>query len=404
MGVRKIIHLDLDAFFCAVEELRRPDLCGVPFAVGGRPDQRGVVASCSYAARQFGVHSAMPTSRALRVCPELVLISGHHTDYHAASEQVMDILRQKTPLIEQISIDEAFLDVSDLSQPGEQIARELQTEIDTRCGLPCSLGVATNKLVAKVATNIGKASHRGATPPRAILDVPPGEEAAFLAPLPIKELWGVGPKTAAQMVGFGIKTIGDLAKMPEDWLVRNFGKNGADFKLRAQGRDDRPVETSHEVKSISQEVTFDKDISDLIRLEETLRELSSQVGYRLRQSGFSASTVRLKLRWPDFSTHTRQITLQQSTDQDGVIFANVRQLFHTLWQRGKAVRLLGVGASGLSFQARQLSLWDTPNERERRLLQALDELRQRFGEEAVQHAVSLGKDKPGKHLPAKDTR
>lgn len=391
MGKRKIIHLDLDAFFCAVEELRRPELRGVPFAVGGRPDQRGVVTSCSYAARQYGVHSAMPAARALRLCPGLVLISGQHADYHAASEQVMEVLRQKTPLIEQISIDEAFLDVSDLPQPGEKIARDLQAEIDRKYGLPCSLGIATNKLVAKIATNIGKASHRGATPPRAILVVPPGEEAGFLAPLPINELWGVGPKTAAQMVGFGIKTIGELANMPEDWLVRYFGKNGYDLKLHAQGRDDRPVETSHEAKSISQEVTFDKDISDPIRLDDTLRELSSQVGYRLRQSGLSASTVRLKLRWPDFSTHTRQVTLQQSTDQDGVIFANVSQLFHGLWQRGNAVRLLGVGASGFSFQARQLSLWDTPNERERRLLQALDELRQRFGEKAVQRARSLGK-------------
>lgn len=383
MAARKIIHLDLDAFFCSVEELRRPELRGQPFAVGGRPDQRGVVASCSYAARMRGVRSAMPMARALRLCPDLIQVHGDYSAYSHASHQVMAVLRDLTPLVEQLSIDEAFMDVSDLPDQAVEIAGRLQAQIDSLYGLPCSLGIAANKLIAKMATDYGKGRHRGSTPPRAIFEVPPGGEAEFLRPLPVSALWGVGPKTAERLEELGIHTIGDLACEPEDALTRRFGRFGHDLFERSRGLDDRPVETEHATRSVSQEVTFDRDVTSGEVLRDTLRDMAEQVGYRLRQDGLCGVTVRLKLRWPDFTTPTRQLTLQQPTDQDGVIYQVAERLLETLWQPGRAVRLLGVGLSGLTESAHQLSLWDTPTEKERRLLEALDSLRERYGEDAV---------------------
>ncbi|NMC55249.1 MAG: DNA polymerase IV [Chloroflexi bacterium] len=252
MGFRKILHLDLDAFFCAVEELRNPDLVGKAFAVGGAPEQRGVVSSCSYAARQMGVHSAMPMAKALKLCPNLIVVRGNHHDYGFHSERVMAILCDISPLVEQISIDEAFIDVSDLPEDGERIARGLQARIQKETGLPCSIGVASNKLVAKIANNIGKSRHRGITSPRAILVVQPGEEAQFLASLPVKEMWGVGPKTAESLTRMGIHTIGDLAAAPEKLLAQHFGKMGGQLSRSARGLDDRPVEVEYNIKNLSQ--------------------------------------------------------------------------------------------------------------------------------------------------------
>jgi DNA polymerase IV len=391
MRVRKIIHLDLDAFFCAVEELHRPELRGTAFAVGGRPDARGVISSCSYAARQKGVHSAMPTAQALRLCPELQVLSSTFGAYHEYSDQVMTILSDLSPLMEQISIDEAFLDVTDLSQPGVEIARQLQARIHHDVNLPCSLGVASNKLVAKMATDIGKARNRGAGYPNSILVVPAGEEATFLAPLPVRSLLGVGPKMEEQLLQMGIRTIGDLASYPESKLIEHFGKWGGDLIRHARGVDNSPVHTEHIAKSISAETTFDRDVSDLVILEQTLRDLTEQVGARLRHSDMCASTVRLKLRWPDFTTPTRQMTLQQPTDQDGIIFAAVQGLFLKLWQPRRAVRLLGVGTSGLSPCAHQLPLWETTTEKERRLLEAIDELRQRYGKGVIRKGRNIPK-------------
>lgn len=356
---RKILHLDLDAFFCAVEEQRDPTLHGRPFAVGGRPEERGVVASCSYPARRFGVHSAMPMSRALNLCPELIVVSSRHHVYGDVSRQVMERLEAATPLVEQISIDEAFLDMSDLLQPPDLLARQLQMTINQDLGLPCSLGVATNKLVAKIANDVGKAGARKGQPPNAITVVPPGQEADFLSPLPAEALWGVGPKTAARLAEIGIHTIGDITRWPEDVLVNLFGKNGRDLALRARGIDDSPIITTHIAKSVSQETTFSRDISHAETLHKTLRELSEGVGRQLRSADLSGTTVRLKLRWPDFTTLTRQITLPQPTDQDGEIFTAALQLFEKVWKPRQAVRLLGVGVSGLGPPMRQLSLWDT---------------------------------------------
>lgn len=401
---RKIIHLDLDAFFCAVEELHDPSLRGRPFAVGGRPEERGVVSSCSYAARRLGVHSAMPMSRALRLCPGLLVVPPRHHTYGDVSAQVMDRLSQITPLLEQVSIDEAFLDVSDLPEPGEALARRLQEQIRKELDLPCSLGVATNKLVAKIATDVGKKAtlsggsssasspkgeayrdpqSKGGGPPCAITVVTPGEEAAFLDPLPADMLWGVGPKTAAKLAELGIHTIGDIARWPADDLIHRFGENGRELSRHARGIDERPVVTEHAVKSISQEVTFTRDVREDKVLESTLRELSAQVGRRLRRADLAGATVKIKIRWPDFTTLTRQVTLPQPSDQDEEIAITALDLLAKVRPKGKAVRLIGVGVSGLGAPVRQLELWGEYAEKARRLQATLDALHERFGDKAI---------------------
>lgn len=389
---RKIIHLDLDAFFCAVEALHNPALQDKPFAVGGRPEHRGVIASCSYPARLFGVRSAMPTARALQLCPDLIVLPGHHHEYSAYSHRVIAHLHNLTDLIEQISIDEAFIDVSALRAPAAQIAAELQATIMREVQLPCSLGVATNKLVAKIANNVGKRSSRGGAPPMAIKVIPPGEEAAFLAPLPVGELWGVGPKTAAELESLGIRTIGDLAHWPEADLTARFGKHGYDLVRRARGIDDRPVSTDHEVKSISNETTFARDVADEAELKRTLCRLSESVGRRLRRAGLAGNTVRIKLRWADFTTLTRQITLPALTDRDDDIYRNAQQLLNSHWPHGKPVRLIGVGVSNLEPPREQLHLWDTTSQKGRRLQEALDQVRDRFGRDAIQRAIEVSPD------------
>lgn len=388
---RKILHLDLDAFFCAVEEQRDPALRGQPFAVGGRPDQRGVVAACSYAARTFGIRSAMPMARAIRLCPHLIVVPSRHQAYSAVSKQVMAQLHNLTPLVEQLSIDEAFLDVTDLSDPAEQLAHHLQTTIRANLSLPNSLGVASNKLVAKIANNIGKASAPKGQTPNAITVVPPGREADFLAPLPVSELWGVGPKTAESLARLGLHTIGDIARWPEQDLVRRFGKHGLDLARRASGVDDRPVETEHEAKSISQETTFAQDVTDRSALCHTLRRQSEQVGRRLRKAELLGSTIRLKIRWADFTTLTRQMTLTRPTNLDNEIYEQVVRLFDNVWPDGKRVRLIGVGVSNFDASARQLGLWEEGGESDQRLQDTLDTLRDRFGKQAVQRGDQLKK-------------
>jgi len=381
---RTILHLDLDAFYCAVEENQNPELRGKPFAVGGKPSERGVVSSCSYAARQFGVRSAMPMSRALRLCPRLIIVPGRHRLYSEASKKVMERLNKLTPLVEQISIDEAFLDISSLPDPPERIARGLQAGIRDELGLPCSIGIAPNKLVAKIATEVGKKASKGDRPPFALTIVPSGKEAEFLAPLPADMLWGVGPKTSARLGELGIHTIGDIARWPEEELVRLFGENGRDMARHARGQDERPVVTEHEIKSISQEITFSRDVRDDKSLEKTLTDLSAQVGRRLRKNGLAGTTVKLKIRWPDFTTLTRQVTLPSTTNQDNEIAETALGLLRKIRKPGQAVRLIGVGVSGLGEPMRQLELWEADTEKKRKLQEVLDELKEKYGDDAIQ--------------------
>jgi DNA polymerase IV len=387
---RKILHLDLDAFFCAVEEQRDPTLRGKAFAVGGRPEQRGVVASCSYAARRYGIHSAMPMARALKLCPSLIIVSGRHNVYGQVSRQVMESLWSLTNQVEQVSIDEAFLDVTDLPEPGEGVAQQLQSKIRTELGLPCSLGVATNKLVAKIANDVGKAGAKKSGPPNAITVVPPGKEAEFLAPLPVRALWGVGPKTEARLAEMGITSIGTLATWQEDELTRLFGKNGRDLARRATGMDDSPIVTSHIAKSFSQETTFARDVRDSETLMRTLSELSEGVTRQLHEAGMCCHTIKIKLRWSDFTTITRQATLESATDKQKIIYETALALFEKAWPPRRPVRLLGVGASGLCDNDapertfRQLQLWDEDSIKDRPLQEAITDLQQRFGKQAVQ--------------------
>lgn len=385
---RKILHLDLDAFFCAVEELHNPALKGQPFAVGGQADRRGVVASCSYAARMFGVHSAMPMARALQLCPDLIVVSSRHGNYSQVSKQVMALI-DITPFIEKISIDEAFMEVTDLPEPLSEIARDLQRRVNREMGLPVSLGGATNKLVAKIANDWGKSQKRSPEPPNAITIIPPGEESAFLAPLPVQSLWGVGPKTAGKLEAVGIKTIGALAKTPPETLTMMFGQYGSDLRRRAQGIDNRPLEMEHEVKSISNEVTFARDLVDQDHLLRVFRDLSEQVGRRLRKAALAGNTIQIKLRWADFTTITRQTTLISATNLDQEIYETAAALFKTNWPKGKPVRLIGVGVTNLGPPIHQLGLWSDAHQQKARLVKAVDDLRERFGKDIIQHGDHL---------------
>ncbi len=384
---RTILHIDLDAFFCAVEERHDPSLRGKPFAVGGQPDERGVVASCSYAARQFGVRSAMPMARARRLAPNLLILPGRHKLYREASHQVMERLHSLTSLVEQISIDEAFLDISDLrGQSPERVARGLQAGIRDELGLPSSIGIASNKLVAKIATEVGKQSTKGNGPPFGLTIVPAGEEAAFLAPLPADMLWGVGPKTSARLTELGIHTIGDIARWPESELLRLFGENGRDLSRHARGQDDRPIVTERETKSISQETTFTRDVRDDKALQMTVREQAGEVSAQLKKNHLAGVTVKLKIRWPDFTTLTRQTTLPQATDRESEIAETALKLLKAVRKPHQAVRLIGVGVSGLGPPVRQLSLWDAQDpdpERSRRLNEAVESLREKYGKEVI---------------------
>ena len=392
---RTILHIDLDAFYCAVEETLNPELRGKAFAVGGKPEERGVVASCSYAARRMGVRSAMPMGRALRLSPGLIIVSSRHSLYSEVSRQVMQRLHDLTSLVEQISIDEAFLDVSEIRELPESVARKLQARIRDELQLPCSIGIASNKLVAKIATEVGKSlalreikAMGEVKPPNAVTVVPFGEEAAFLSPLPADMLWGVGPKTSARLTELGIHTIGDIAKWPESEMFRMFGENGRDLARHSKGIDDRPITTERETKSISQEITFSRDVRDDKVLEKTIREQSAEVARQLRKNDLAGSTVKLKIRWPDFTTLTRQTTFNHRTDQEDEIARAALDLLKSVRKPNQAVRLIGVGVSGIGQPIRQLGLWDVDNEKSRKLQEAVDELREKYGKNIIQHRDS----------------
>lgn len=383
---RTILHFDLDAFFCSVESLLNPALEGMAFVVGGSAGGRGVVSSASYAAREFGIRSAMPTAQALRKAPDLIVISPQHEIYSKHSREIMSFLRDSAPVVEQLSIDEAFLDVGDDPRTGPEVARFLQREILERFKLPTSWGVASNKLVAKIATEVGK--------PRGLIVVPPGQEAVFLAPLPVRMLWGVGPKTKERLAKRGVHTIGGIAGMSSHTLIESLGDLGLELASRARGEDDRPVMEGRDPKSISAERTFPADISDWPVLRTVLLRLSETVGRRLRKAELVGHTVRIKIRWPDFTTKTRQVRLEQPTDRERIIFDESRELFQGLWKKGQAVRLLGVGVLDLHEPIRQLDLFDHKWDRGERLQQAIDSIRDQYGPDSLRRAGGIRKHTP----------
>ena len=385
---RTILHVDLDAFFAAVEQRDRPELRGRPVIVGGGgPNQRGVVSAASYEARTFGVHSAMPLRTAGRLCPNGVFLPVDGAKYQAVSREVMTILRRYTPLVEPISIDEAFLDVTGsrkLFGDGETIGRLVKKAIHEEVGLTASVGVARTKLVAKIASDLRK--------PDGLVVVKPGDEEAFLRPLPISRLWGVGAKSAAALSEYGVRTIGDLAALPADLLVRRFGKHGASLGDRARGLDADPVGNRDAAKSVGHEHTFDVDTSDRDVIERTILAMSEGVAGRLRDSHVRASTVTVKIRDTSFRTITRQRTLSEPTDLTEPIFRTALELARPE-VRGLKIRLLGVTASGLG-ERDQLSLFDADDPRRRRVTEAADTVRHRFGERAITRARLVGSRLP----------
>jgi DNA polymerase-4 len=384
---RTILHLDLDAFFCAVEELKDPSLRGKAFAVGGDPRGRGVVSSCSYAARKYGVHSALPMAQAVQRCPHLMIVRGDHRRYGFYSRKVMGVLQELTDQVEKLSIDEAFVELTGLDQEPAEVGAELQDKILRKLGLPNSVGIASNKLVAKIATDVGKLSASGGSPPNALTVVPPGEEAAFLAPLPVDMLWGVGPKTREELESRGIKTIGDLADVSPVELAQTLGKHGYQLSQRARGIDQRPIVTEREIKSVSHEHTFRRDKDRRDELTAEINRLAGKVSRRLHRKGLQGKTVQLKLRWSDFNTLTRQVTLERSVQDASTIARYSRELFDQVWEEGRRVRLIGVGVSSLENPNRQLGLWDPRVEKDLKLQETLRELKEKFGEGSIQQGL-----------------
>jgi DNA polymerase-4 len=381
--VRTILHADLDAFYASVEVFDDPSLRGKPVIVGGDPNARGVVSAASYEARAFGVHSAMPLRTAHRLCPTGVFLPGRFDRYRELSRQVMRIFASYTPQVEPISLDEAFMDVTAsraVFGGGETIARSLKDRVLDEAGLVVSVGVATNKLCAKVASDLRK--------PDALVVVPPGGEAAFLAPLPVTRLWGVGPQTRQTLADYGVATIGQLAAMPEGTLRRRFGIHGAELRLRALGVDPSKVTSGQAPKSIGHELTFNHDVTDPARLEATLLDLAESVASRLRNHHMAAGAVQLKLRYEGFDTITRQAPLGHQVRDSEPLYQLAVSLLHKALSPERAVRLIGLTAIHLS-EVQQLTLFDAPD-RTDRIAQSIDAVRERFGDKAITRARLIG--------------
>lgn len=343
---RAILHLDMDAFYVNVHILDHPEDAGLPLAIGGRPGQRGVVASASYEARAKGVRSAMPMSTAVRLCPALKIAPANWPRIQECSRQIMAILAEYGP-VEKMSVDEAYVDLSEQPDP-VNMATQIKTAVKTQTQLPCSVGLATSKLVAKVASDHDK--------PEGFTVVYPGEEAAFLAPLPVRALHGIGPRTAEKLAALGIHTCTDLAKADPLLLKRHFGKHGPSMVERAQGIDPRSVKPHRgPAKSISQEWTFSKDVNEPEILLAQLEKMSARVAQSLQKRELVAHTVWVKFRWADFTTFTRQKSLEVGIDQAEDIFRVARTVWQANWPPGQPMRLLGVGVSHLEKPAgRQL--------------------------------------------------
>ncbi len=407
-----ILHVDLDAFYASVEQLADPTLRGRPVIVGGL-GPRGVVAASSYEARRFGVHSAMPMGRARRACPEGVFLAPRFEAYGEASARVMTIFRSVTPLVEPLALDEAFLDVRGarrLQGTGREIAVALRERIRAETGLVASVGVATTKLLAKIASDCSK--------PDGLLVVEPGTELEFLHPLPVERLWGVGPATRARLDRFGVRTVGDLAALPEATIISALGAGqGAHLHALAWNRDEREVEPERQVKSIGHEETFPTDVVERAVLEREVLRMSEKVGSRLRRAQRVARTVQLKVRYADFRTITRSRTIAEATDLGTEIGRIADELLAAV-DIGGGIRLLGVTAQQLSEAAAvqtalplEAAEGDTDGDpglvgadrREQwdRVERSIDEVRERYGDDAVVSARLLGAPEPtpGPPLP-----
>ena len=386
--MRTYFHVDMDAFFVSVEELFDPSLKGKPVVVGGKPDQRGVVSAASYAARKFGVHSALPLRTAAQLCPQAIFLDGHPERYREYSEKAFEVFQAFSPLVEMASIDEAYLDMTGterLHGPPFAAADALHRRMKASTGLNCSIGIASSRLVAKITSDMAK--------PNGILWVMPGQEAEFLAPLDVRKVPGVGKVSEKHLHTLGIRKVGDLGKLDDAFLEQHFGKWGLALAGKSRGLDaggwfDHEVGESAGPKSISHEHTFGEDTADRVRLESTLARLCEMVGRRLRENGLAARTIQLKLRYTDFSTITRAHSVERPTQLDTELFEEIRSLFLSNWN-GTTVRLLGVHASSWAPGAQMNLMDEASHERWQRTLEAADRLRDRFGESAVGLAAGM---------------
>ncbi len=388
----------MDAFYASVEQRDHPELRGKPVLVGGSPRSRGVVAAASYESRAFGCRSAMPMRTAVRLCPQAEIVRPRFARYREVSSQIMSIFRDVSPLVEPLSMDEAFIDVTHRVAEGAtpaELGQWIRDRVRREMQLTVSCGVATSKSVAKIASDRDK--------PDGMTVVAPEQEAAFLAPLPISDLWGVGPKTAERLRGAGIETIGDLAERPLPWLIDRFGSRGEWFWQLARGMDDRGVSTERETKSISSETTFAEDVGNESKLSSVVAEQAQQVAQRLNEHGFRARTVQIKLRLSDFTTFTRQKTLSAPTNDGDVIERTALALLREQLSPVRKFRLVGVGVSGIEQRpvAAQLSLFDRAGEpsaeppqsaarreRQRVVSDAVRELNEKFGGDIVHFGAS----------------
>ncbi len=375
--MRIILHADMDAFYASVEQRDNPDLKGKPVIVGWDPGRRGVVATCSYEARKSGVRSAMPSARARKLCPTAAWIHPRMEAYSAEARRIREIFDRFTPLVEPLSLDEAFLD---LTQPGRsfeegiRLARRIKKAVLIERSLTTSVGIAGTKFVAKVASDLEK--------PDGFVAVEPGTERAFLDPLPVSVLWGAGPVAQKKFALLGITTIGEVRAMPEDRLVAAFGKAlGRHFHLLSHGIDERVVAPESETKSVSHETTFEKDVSSRDAAHGALLALSEAVGRRLRKYDLSGRVVAIRVRFPDFTTLSRQTTLDSPTHDDLAICRAAQALFDTLLPRMRPVRLLGVAVTGLAEGAIEVQpdLFDRPPETSEKLTRVIDRIRARYG-------------------------
>ncbi|MCH9670625.1 MAG: DNA polymerase IV [Gammaproteobacteria bacterium] len=383
-----ILHVDMDAFYASVEERENPSLKGLPIVVGGSPQGRGVVSAANYVARRYGVRSAMPTATAIRLCPLLKIVPSRMKLYASVSTQIQAIFRRYTPLVETLSLDEAFLDVTGsrrLFGSPQSIGRRIKADIASELALVASVGVAPSKFVAKIASDLEK--------PDGFVHVDAASVSEFLAPLPIRRLWGVGKATAAVLDSFGIETFADVRAHEAQWLTERLGANGRRLWELAHGIDERKVVPSRRAKSISHETTFAADLRDLRALLSALHELAEQVSWRLRNSRLQARTVFVKVRYADFKTVNRAVTLDARTDVSKTIWQAAKTIAHApLERREQGIRLLGVGVSGFTDDTetapKQEALFAEPVAApEREVDKVMDDIRGRFGARAVRRGA-----------------
>lgn len=381
---RHIVHIDLDSFFVSVERLLDPSLVGKPVVVGGTSD-RGVVSSCSYEARKYGVHSAMPARQAKKLCPHAIFVKGSMGEYSKYSKMVTDIIAERSPLMQKSSIDEFYIDISGMDKffGCYKWTKELRQSIIKNTGLPISFGLSINKCVAKIATNQAK--------PNGELYIPKEKVKAFLAPLPVGKIPMLGKKMQESLSKIGIQTIGQLAALSESFLENKFGEYGGYAWRRANGIDNSPVRPYHERKSISTESTFYTDTNDILFLDRVLASMVSELTHRLRKENFITGNVAVKIRYENFETRTQQSIIEH-TNADHLLLEKVRDIFEKSYNKNRMVRLIGVRFGNLVHGLGQVNLFENTSERQE-LYKAMDNIKNRFGKEFIQTATQLGGNK-----------